>query len=76
MDNIKKDIDKFEAYSRHENIKVFGISEDQNEMPKSIKEKLLTYFRIASPDKEWSIRDIVRTHRICSTADAENDPRR
>ena len=75
MDNIKKDIDKFEEHSRRENIRVFGVSEDQNETPKRIKVKLLTYFRIASPDKMWSTRDMVRAHRTGSTADAENDRR-
>ena len=75
MDNIEKDIDKLEAYSRRENIRVFGIFKEENETLKSIKGKLLTYFKIAFPDKKWSIRDIVRAHRIGSTADAENDRR-
>ena len=75
MDNIEKNIDRLEAYSRRENTRIFGIPEDENETPLSIKENLLSYFRIASPDKEWSTRDIVRAHRIGSTTDAENDPR-
>ena len=75
MDNIEKNIDRLEAYSRRENTRIFGIPEDENETPLSIKENLLSYFRIASPDKEWSTRDIVRAQRIGSTTDAENDPR-
>ena len=49
--------------------------EDKNETPLNIKVNLLSYFRIANPDREWSTRDIVRAHRIGSTADAENDLR-
>ena len=75
MDSIEKHIDQLEAYSRRENTRVFGIPEDEDETPLSIKETLLSYFRIADPNKEWSTRDIVRAHRIGSTNDAENEPR-
>ena len=41
MDDIEKNIDRLEAYSRRENTRIFGIPEDENETPLSIKENLL-----------------------------------
>ena len=75
LDTLDKDIDRLEAYSRRENIRVFGIPEDCDETPLSIKEKLLEIFRVASPHKTWTPRDILRAHRIGTTNDNQDNPR-
>ncbi|MEW8548564.1 MAG: hypothetical protein AB2693_34110, partial [Candidatus Thiodiazotropha sp.] len=75
LDSLDKDIDRLEAYSRRENIRVFGIPEDCDETPTNIKEKLLEVFRVASPHKSWSPRDILRAHRIGTTTDSQDNPR-
>lgn len=76
IENLDKDIDNLEAYSRRENIRIFGLPEDPNETPASIKEKLVNeVFRVASPDTAWSARDILRAHRIGKPDNDEDNPR-
>ena len=58
-------LDRLEAYSRRENLLLFGIPESDKE---NCVEKVLQTVRTALPDKQWSDDDIVRAHRLGTQA--------
>ena len=51
LDTLDKDIDTLEAYSRRENIRVFGIPEDSDDTILSIKENCWKFFESPHPIK-------------------------
>lgn len=70
IDNLDKDVEKLERYSRRDTIRVFGLAERVNERYDNIKQYVInSVLKVACPDIEWSEDDIVRTHRIGYTMD-------
>lgn len=65
IDSLDKDIDQLESYSRRDTVRVFGLRELANESYENIKQYVIdAVLKVARPDIEWSLKDIVRTHRV------------
>ncbi|MEW8547341.1 MAG: hypothetical protein AB2693_27855 [Candidatus Thiodiazotropha sp.] len=65
IDDLDKDVERLERYSRRDTIRVFGLVERVNERYDNIKQYVIdSVLKVACPDTEWSEDDIVRTHRI------------
>lgn len=74
IDNLDKDVEKLERYSRRDTIRVFGLVEIVNERYDNIKQYVIdSVLKVACPDIEWSDNDIVRTHRIGYKMDDRHD---
>lgn len=70
IDNLDKDVERLERYSRRDTLRVFGLVERVNEQYDNIKQYAIdSVLKIACPDTEWSEDDIVRIHRIGYKAD-------
>lgn len=67
IDKLDRDIDQLESYSRRDTIRVFGLPELMNENYENIKQYVIDkILKVARPDICWSLKDIVRAHRVGS----------
>ena len=72
IENLDKDVDRLEAYSRRDTIRVFGLPEMVNETYDKLKGYVISsVLNVACPHFDWGPEDIVRTHRV-GKQDASN----
>ena len=65
IDNLDNDIDRLEAYSRRDTLRVFGLPELANESYEMLKGYVISsVLNVACPLIDWRPEDIIRTHRV------------
>nr|KAG5692364.1 hypothetical protein BaRGS_007977 [Batillaria attramentaria] len=60
----EEEIDKLEAFSRRDNLRLFGLAETPNETFESCAAKVIECLQGTVPNKTWSEDDVVRAHRV------------
>nr|KAG5687403.1 hypothetical protein BaRGS_021616 [Batillaria attramentaria] len=58
------ELDKLEAFSRRDNLRLFGLVESPNETFESCAAKVIECLQGTVPNKTWSEDDVVRAHRV------------
>ena len=74
VEKLEAELDKLEAYSRRENVIIYGIDEEKpNESYTDCKKSVLNLLQVHVDigERIWSERDLVRSHRLRK---AENRP--
>ncbi|KAL8561789.1 hypothetical protein ACOMHN_010723 [Nucella lapillus] len=61
---INKELDKLESVSRRDNLTFFNILESPDENYESCADKVVNVLQNTVPNKEWTLNDVVRVHRI------------
>lgn len=74
INNLDKDVEHLEAYSRRDTLRVFGLPETINETYENLKEYVISsVLKVACPHIDWSPEDIVRTHRVGNENSTDTD---
>ena len=68
LDILDEDADRQESFSRRDNVRLYGITEDTGETFDLCKEKIINLLNENVKDKVWVKRDIVRAHRVPGVA--------
>ena len=61
---LAEDIDRLEAHSRRDNLRFFGIPEEEEETYESCASSMVNFLIENFPYKHWSGSDIIRAHRV------------
>ncbi|KAK7484791.1 hypothetical protein BaRGS_00023965, partial [Batillaria attramentaria] len=61
---LKKEIDSLEAFSRRNNLNVFGICESTNEDYSACAQNIVDVLNEHSVRRTWSTNDVERAHRV------------
>ena len=66
MTELDEKMDRLEAYSRRQNLKLFEIPMSDNENRTACVQKVMQALRTAMPGKTWSEDHVVKAHRLGS----------
>ena len=77
IETLDKDVDRLEAYSRRDTLRIFGLPEMVRESHESLKKNVITsVLNVACPDINWYQEHIVCTRRVGhEVADNPDNPR-
>ncbi|XP_070549278.1 uncharacterized protein [Ptychodera flava] len=64
LDSLENDTDRLESFSRRDNIRLYGIQEEQGESFNQCKSKVVDILNENVKSKVWNDRDVVRAHRV------------
>ena len=64
LDQVEEEADRLEAFSRRDNVVLYGIEDEHGESFDRCKDKVLNILNSNMSEKQWTRNDIVRAHRV------------
>ena len=71
---LEDDLDRLEGQSRRDNLRFYGLPENENEFYESCATAMVDLLNKNFTNKQWSLQDITRAHRVGRQRDRQ-DPR-